>query len=99
MPLVRQFRADAGLLAAAPILGLLWAYVDDGGKVTTDATALANGISVADDYQRLLDACGFNRGFGARRRNARGLAIHFSEMRGPRRVAESCRFILSSELD
>jgi hypothetical protein len=33
MPLARQFRADAGLLAAAPILGLLWAYVDDGGKV------------------------------------------------------------------
>jgi hypothetical protein len=34
VPLVRQFRADAGLLAAAPILGLLWAYVDDGGKVS-----------------------------------------------------------------
>jgi hypothetical protein len=33
VPLVRQFRADAGLLAAAPILGVLWAYVDDGGKV------------------------------------------------------------------
>ena len=34
IPLTRQFRADAGLLAAAPILGLLWAYVDDGGKVS-----------------------------------------------------------------
>ena len=34
IPLIRQFRADAGLLAAAPILGLLWAYVDDGGKVS-----------------------------------------------------------------
>jgi hypothetical protein len=32
VPLSRQFRADAGLLAAAPILGLLWAYVDDGGR-------------------------------------------------------------------
>jgi hypothetical protein len=34
IPLTRQFRADAGLLAAAPIIGLLWAYVDDGGKVS-----------------------------------------------------------------
>ena len=34
LPLTRQFRADAGLLAAAPILGLLWAYVDNGGKVS-----------------------------------------------------------------
>jgi hypothetical protein len=34
VPLFRQFRADAGLLAAAPILGLLWAYVDDGGKAS-----------------------------------------------------------------
>jgi hypothetical protein len=42
IPLTRQFRADAGLLAAAPILGLLWAYVDDGGKVSfLLATALA----------------------------------------------------------
>jgi hypothetical protein len=32
VPLTRQFRADAGLLAAAPILGILWAYVDDGGR-------------------------------------------------------------------
>jgi hypothetical protein len=31
LPLTRQFRADAGLLAAAPILGVLWAYVDDAG--------------------------------------------------------------------
>jgi hypothetical protein len=42
VPLTRQFRADAGLLAAAPILGVLWAYVDDGGKVSfLLATALA----------------------------------------------------------
>jgi len=42
LPLTKQFRADAGLLAAAPILGLLWAYVDDGGKVSfLLATALA----------------------------------------------------------
>jgi hypothetical protein len=34
IPLTKQFRADAGLLAAAPILGLLWAYVDNGGKVS-----------------------------------------------------------------
>ena len=34
IPLTRQFRADAGLLAAAPILGLLWAYVDAGGKAS-----------------------------------------------------------------
>jgi hypothetical protein len=42
VPLTRQVRADAGLLAAAPILGILWAYVDDGGKVSfLLATALA----------------------------------------------------------
>jgi uncharacterized protein DUF3592 len=34
IPLTRQFRVDAGVLAAAPILGLLWAYVDDGGKAS-----------------------------------------------------------------
>src|SRR6185503_3963445 len=34
IPLTRQFRVDAGVLAAAPILGLVWAYVDDGGKVS-----------------------------------------------------------------
>jgi hypothetical protein len=32
--LVRQLRADAAPLAAAPVLGLLWAYVDDGGAQT-----------------------------------------------------------------
>jgi hypothetical protein len=42
VPLPRQFRADAGLLAAAPILGILWAYVDDGGQASfLLATALA----------------------------------------------------------
>jgi hypothetical protein len=42
VPLSRQFRADAGLLAAAPILGILWAYVDDGGRESfVLATALA----------------------------------------------------------
>jgi hypothetical protein len=42
VPLTRQFRADAGLLAAAPILGILWAYVDDGGRESfVLATALA----------------------------------------------------------
>jgi hypothetical protein len=42
VPLHRQFRADAGLIIAAPILGILWAYVDDGGKVSfLLATALA----------------------------------------------------------
>jgi hypothetical protein len=30
----RHFRADAGPLAAAPVLGLLWAYVSDGGGTT-----------------------------------------------------------------
>lgn len=32
VPLARQFRSDSGLLAAAPILGLLWAYVDGSGR-------------------------------------------------------------------
>jgi hypothetical protein len=42
VPLGRQFRADAGLLVAAPILGILWAYVDDGGRVSfVLATVLA----------------------------------------------------------
>ena len=40
----RQFRADAGLLAAAPILGLLWAYVDDGGR---GSWVLATALSAA----------------------------------------------------
>jgi hypothetical protein len=30
----RQFRADAGVRAAAPVLGLIWAYVDGGGWVS-----------------------------------------------------------------
>lgn len=42
VPLVRHLRADAALLAAAPVLGLLWAYVDDGGVVSwVLATALS----------------------------------------------------------
>lgn len=44
VPLGRQFRADAGLLAAAPILGILWAYVDDGGR---DSFVLATALAGA----------------------------------------------------
>ena len=45
LPLTRQFRADAGLLAAAPLLGLLWAYVDDGGRVSwLLATTIAGAV-------------------------------------------------------
>lgn len=32
--LAHHFRADAALLFGAPVLGLLWAYVDDGGRVS-----------------------------------------------------------------
>ena len=32
--LLRHFRADAALLAGAPVLGLLWAYLSDGGTTT-----------------------------------------------------------------
>lgn len=46
IPLTRQFRADAGLLAAAPILGLLWAYVDDGGKVSFLLATLLAGAAL-----------------------------------------------------
>jgi hypothetical protein len=45
VPLRRHFRADAGLLAAAPVLGLLWAYVNDGGRTTwLLATALSAAV-------------------------------------------------------
>jgi hypothetical protein len=46
VPLVRQFRADAGLLAAAPILGILWAYVDDGGKVAFLLATVLTGAAL-----------------------------------------------------
>ena len=46
IPLTKQFRADAGLLAAAPILGLLWAYVDDGGKVSFLLATLLTGAAL-----------------------------------------------------
>jgi hypothetical protein len=46
IPLTRQFRADAGLLAAAPILGLLWAYVDDGGKVSFLLATMLTGAAL-----------------------------------------------------
>jgi hypothetical protein len=46
IPLTRQFRADAGLLAAAPILGLLWAYVDDGGKVSFLLATVLTGAAL-----------------------------------------------------
>jgi hypothetical protein len=46
MPLTKQFRADAGLLAAAPILGLLWAYVDDGGKVSFLLATVLTGAAL-----------------------------------------------------
>lgn len=40
--LARQFRTDGALLVAAPLLGLTWAYVSDGGLVASlVATALA----------------------------------------------------------
>jgi hypothetical protein len=46
LPLTKQFRADAGLLAAAPILGLLWAYVDDGGKVSFLLATVLTGAAL-----------------------------------------------------
>jgi hypothetical protein len=46
VPLPRQFRADAGLLAAAPILGLLWAYVDDGGRASFVLAAALAGAAL-----------------------------------------------------
>lgn len=43
--LVRQFRGDAALLVAAPLLGLLWAYVDGSGTVGfAAATLVAVGV-------------------------------------------------------
>ena len=46
IPLTKQFRVDAGLLAAAPILGLLWAYVDDGGKVSFLLATVLTGAAL-----------------------------------------------------
>lgn len=46
IPLTRQFRADAGLLAAAPILGLLWAYVDEGGKASFLLATVLTGAAL-----------------------------------------------------
>jgi hypothetical protein len=46
VPLPRQFRADAGLLAAAPILGILWAYVDDGGRQSFVLAAALAGAAL-----------------------------------------------------
>jgi hypothetical protein len=46
VPLGRQFRADAGLLAAAPILGILWAYVDDGGRESFVLATLLAGAAL-----------------------------------------------------
>jgi hypothetical protein len=46
IPLTKQFRADAGLLAAAPILGLVWAYVDDGGKVSFLLATVLSGAAL-----------------------------------------------------
>lgn len=47
VPLRRHFRADAGLLATAPVLGLFWAYLDDGGVASwLMATAVAAGVLV-----------------------------------------------------
>lgn len=43
--LVRQVRTDAVLLAAAPLIGLLWAYLDESGTASwAAATALAAGV-------------------------------------------------------
>jgi hypothetical protein len=45
--LVRHLRADGAVLAAAPVAGLLWAYLDNGGPATwAAATALAAGLLV-----------------------------------------------------
>ena len=43
--LVRHVRADAALLFAAPVAGLLWAYLDGSGAASwAAATALAAGV-------------------------------------------------------
>lgn len=44
--LVRHFRADAGLVAAAPVLGLLWAYVDDGGPTSWLLATVLSGAAL-----------------------------------------------------
>jgi hypothetical protein len=42
---VWQFRADAALLIAAPLLGLLWSYLSDGGPASwAGATLLAAAV-------------------------------------------------------
>jgi hypothetical protein len=46
VPLTRQFRADAGLVIAAPILGILWAYVDDGGKASFLLATILSGAAL-----------------------------------------------------
>jgi hypothetical protein len=46
VPLTRHFRADAGLIAAAPILGLLWAYVDDGGPTSWLLATVLSGATL-----------------------------------------------------
>jgi hypothetical protein len=46
VPLTRQFRADAGLVIAAPILGILWAYVDDGGKASFLLATVLSGAAL-----------------------------------------------------
>jgi hypothetical protein len=46
IPLTRQFRADAGLLAAAPLLGLLWAYVNDSGKASFLLATVLTGAAL-----------------------------------------------------
>lgn len=43
----RQLRADAALLTPAPVVGLLWAFLDDGGLLTwAGATALAAALGL-----------------------------------------------------
>lgn len=43
----RQLRADAALLTPAPLVGLLWAFLDDGGVATwAGATALTAALAI-----------------------------------------------------
>jgi hypothetical protein len=43
----RQLRADAGLLTLAPIIGLLWVFLDGGGALTwTCVTALTSSLTL-----------------------------------------------------
>lgn len=44
--LIRHFRADAGLIAAAPVLGVLWAYVDDGGRESFLLATVLSGAAL-----------------------------------------------------